>query len=106
MARNASELRPPRSRRAIALFCGLSVVAVAIAVVAWMRKDPRGERPAKSQRGKSNDQKVVHEQSSWDALVEASPYRNVRPDVRYVSDATCAECHGEIAAAYAKHPMG
>lgn len=36
----------------------------------------------------------------------AGPFRNVHPDVRYVSDARCAECHAEIAASYAHHPMG
>jgi predicted CXXCH cytochrome family protein len=36
----------------------------------------------------------------------AGPFRNVHPDVRYVSDGRCAECHPEIAASYAEHPMG
>ncbi len=43
---------------------------------------------------------------AWAALLAASPHRNVQPGVDYVDDAACAECHGEIAAAYAQHPMG
>jgi predicted CxxxxCH...CXXCH cytochrome family protein len=34
------------------------------------------------------------------------PYLNVRADVTTVGDATCALCHPDIAAKYAKHPMG
>jgi predicted CXXCH cytochrome family protein len=34
-----------------------------------------------------------------------TPYRNVRPEVRYVGDAACADCHADVAAAYARHPM-
>jgi len=33
-------------------------------------------------------------------------YRNVRPDVAYVSEERCADCHAEIAEAYRQHPMG
>jgi tetratricopeptide (TPR) repeat protein len=40
------------------------------------------------------------------AVYAASPYRNARPDVRYVGDARCALCHEEIAASYRHHPMG
>jgi hypothetical protein len=46
------------------------------------------------------------EAGAWDALLQASPYRNVQPGVAYVSDVSCAECHAEIAESYAKHPMG
>jgi Flp pilus assembly protein TadD len=36
----------------------------------------------------------------------AGPYRNIHPDVRYVGDRACAECHEDIARSYARHPMG
>jgi tetratricopeptide (TPR) repeat protein len=36
----------------------------------------------------------------------ASPYRNVRPEVRYVGDAACADCHPREARTYRRHPMG
>ncbi|MFO0892520.1 MAG: hypothetical protein U0790_25675 [Isosphaeraceae bacterium] len=35
-----------------------------------------------------------------------SPYLNTRPEVRYLGDAVCARCHGEIASAFRDHPMG
>src|SRR5260370_42199421 len=35
-----------------------------------------------------------------------TPYRNVRPDVAYVSEETCAECHPNHADTFRKHPMG
>jgi predicted CXXCH cytochrome family protein len=36
----------------------------------------------------------------------STPFRNTRPDVAYVSDATCAQCHPDQAETYARHPMG
>jgi hypothetical protein len=39
-------------------------------------------------------------------LAYAGPFRNVRPDVRYVPDSRCADCHADIAASFAEHPMG
>jgi tetratricopeptide (TPR) repeat protein len=90
----------------MALFCGMCVVASVIAAVAWMRSNPDDEPVVKNRRGNAAGQQALDKQSAWEALVAASPYHNVRPDVAYVNDAKCAECHGEIAADYAKHPMG
>ena len=39
-------------------------------------------------------------------LTIATPYRNVRPDVSYVGDAACAECHAGHAENYHQSPMG
>jgi tetratricopeptide (TPR) repeat protein len=39
-------------------------------------------------------------------LEYAGPFRNVRPDVRYVGDARCAECHQDKVLSYSRHPMG
>ncbi len=36
----------------------------------------------------------------------ATPYRNVRPEVKYVGGAVCAKCHAAIAESYRRHPMG
>jgi predicted CXXCH cytochrome family protein len=36
----------------------------------------------------------------------AGPFRNVRPEVKYVGDAACAGCHADISGTYAHHPMG
>ena len=35
-----------------------------------------------------------------------TPYRNVRPEVKYVGDAACAGCHAGIDKSYHQHPMG
>jgi tetratricopeptide (TPR) repeat protein len=34
------------------------------------------------------------------------PFQNIHPSVREVGDAKCAECHADIAAKFAQHPMG
>jgi Tfp pilus assembly protein PilF len=39
-------------------------------------------------------------------LIYPSPYRNVRPQVAYVAEGRCADCHADIAEKYSKHPMG
>src|SRR5207302_4052321 len=35
-----------------------------------------------------------------------TPFPNVRPEVKYVGDDTCARCHTTIAESYHRHPMG
>jgi predicted CXXCH cytochrome family protein len=35
-----------------------------------------------------------------------TPYQNVRPEVQYVGDEACAQCHPRIADTYRRHPMG
>jgi tetratricopeptide (TPR) repeat protein len=39
-------------------------------------------------------------------LTWATPYRNVRPDVRYVGDGQCAGCHPLESRSFHEHPMG
>ena len=36
----------------------------------------------------------------------ATPDRNVRPEVQYVGDESCARCHARQAESYRQHPMG
>jgi hypothetical protein len=36
----------------------------------------------------------------------AGPYRNINPDVHYVGDALCFDCHKDVSTSYAQHPMG
>lgn len=38
-------------------------------------------------------------------LEYAGPFQNIHPEVRYVGDARCAECHDDIARTYHQHPM-
>lgn len=39
-------------------------------------------------------------------LTFPTPYRNVRPEVKYVGDAACAGCHVSHSDKYRQHPMG
>jgi hypothetical protein len=39
-------------------------------------------------------------------LEYSGPFLNVRPEVAYVGDARCAECHPDITRTYRNHPMG
>jgi hypothetical protein len=39
-------------------------------------------------------------------LTFSTPYSNVRPEVAYVGDAVCAECHPHETETYGRHPMG
>jgi predicted CXXCH cytochrome family protein len=69
--------------------CGVLVVAVA-SLLAWFWVRRQGQAvPVSDPR-----------------LTTATLYRNVRPDVRYVGDAACAECHPHPAESYHQHPMG
>src|SRR5262245_28117731 len=39
-------------------------------------------------------------------LTIATPFLNVRPDVKYVGDGACADCHRDVSDNYHRHPMG
>lgn len=38
-------------------------------------------------------------------LEYAGPFQNIHPEVRYVGDAQCADCHDDIVRSYHQHPM-
>ncbi len=69
----------------------LGVVAVVVVWALWgqREKPDRGEDVVEDPR-----------------LTYTGPFRNVRPDVQYVGDAACADCHQEKAAGFHGHPMG
>jgi hypothetical protein len=85
---------PIRRWRWTPLAASVTVVGVAIALtVSWLFFTARPERPAASPpRDPRRDY--------------TGPFRNVHPDVRYVSDQRCAGCHREISESYTHHPMG
>src|SRR5713226_6878415 len=69
------------------------VVLVGIAVWRWW---PRPSNPIDGPPGAPDDPRLTF----------ATPYRNVRPDVKYVGTDACAACHTEHAKTYRHHPMG
>jgi hypothetical protein len=75
------------------LVAGGIVLAIAALVAAWIWW-PRSEEPQPPVSA-SDDPRVNY----------TGPFLNVRPEVKYVGDAVCAECHADLAAVYAKHPM-
>jgi tetratricopeptide (TPR) repeat protein len=74
-------------RAAVILLSGMAIV-----IVAWLLKKAWFHS---SQLPANNDPRLVFE----------TPYRNVRPEVRYVGDEACARCHRDAADGYRKHPM-
>jgi tetratricopeptide (TPR) repeat protein len=109
MAHSLPPAAIPRKRRAPiwnAVIAGAILLAslATILVCLWMNSPKQGEssRPEQPTEGP----KGIAEAGAWEALLHASPYRNVQPGVAYVSDAYCAECHNDIAESFARHPMG
>lgn len=108
MAHLLSPAASPRKRATVrnAILAGSVLLAslAAILVCRWVNtlEQIESTRPEQQTEGP----KSSADASAWDALLRASPYRNVQPGVAYVSDASCAECHNNIAASFARHPMG
>ncbi|MFL5242291.1 MAG: multiheme c-type cytochrome [Gemmataceae bacterium] len=49
---------------------------------------------------------IRSDSSSGNPPRDSIVYRNIAPDVNYVGDKACAECHAEHARNYRRHPMG
>jgi hypothetical protein len=81
------------------LFAGVVLACAGIATAAWYwtRPDQTPPPPPES-KGDSPppDPRVAF----------ATPFRNVKPEVKYVGDAECARCHRQIAHTFHQHPMG
>lgn len=73
------------------------VLLVAAGIFAWPHLFP----PALKKTGP--DANALDEDPR---VTSSTPFLNVRPDVKYVGDAACADCHKAIAEHYARHPMG
>jgi predicted CXXCH cytochrome family protein len=65
---------------------------------AWRAESPRPPRPAAEEppAAPAEDPRLGYN----------GPFHNLKPDVRYVGDNSCARCHAEIAETYRRHPMG
>ena len=94
---------PNTSRRTRWLVPGLLVLSAgvtALAVWYFTRPDDHPPRPP-------GPEGFVPDPPTPDPrLVFDTPFRNVKPDVRYVGDAACARCHQAITKSYHAHPMG
>ena len=84
----------PRSNKAGRVFLFVAAFLLAGSAVAWWV----WPRPAALS---AKDAAPPDPRLSYDG-----PFLNVHPDVRFVGDAKCAECHLEISKTYARHPMG
>ncbi len=87
------ESRIPSSRKVLASILG-AILLITGAAGVWYGyfKSPDATPPAHS----VNDPRLTFE----------TPFRNVKPDIRYVGDSTCIGCHVAIAQSYHAHPMG
>jgi predicted CXXCH cytochrome family protein len=89
--RNADPAVPPTRTRRRALWAGAALLlAAAVGASFLVRWRPR-PAPARDLLAEA---------------VAASPFLNVRPGAAYADEAACAECHADLARAYARHPMG
>jgi hypothetical protein len=91
--------RLPGRRWNGALAAGL-VLLLAGAAVAFVLR--RGATPSENADGLTPAAPVPPDPR----LDYAGPFLNVRPEVRYVGDAACDECHADKAESYRQHPMG
>ncbi len=82
-----------RFRLAVSVAIG---VAALIGVAAWWFSPHGGDEIAPPQPAPPPDPRVTYQ----------GPYLNVRPEVQYVGDAACADCHADIAATYRQSAMG
>jgi hypothetical protein len=78
-----------RWRIAGALLAASAVAAAVVWVFVWLG---RSSLPPPAQ---PEDPRVTY----------GGPYLNVHPEVRYVGDDRCTDCHRDIAESYHKHPM-
>jgi hypothetical protein len=74
----------------VALAVGIAFLAIGSAAWWLGRSDP-----ATSDRAEVVDPRLTY----------ATDYLNVHPDVKYVGDAKCAECHEAVCSSFAQHPM-
>src|SRR5205085_1503579 len=87
---------PLRSRFGLLLAVLVLAAAAGGAWYAFVRTTPPASDPGPETADSPPDPRLAF----------PTPYRNVRPSVRYVGDTACAGCHAEIDRSYHRHPMG
>jgi Flp pilus assembly protein TadD len=94
--------RPPTrspsraGRSTLPILVGVLVIGLLVGGGVWQWRIRRG----------SSETGVARTDVTDPRLTFPTPYRNVRPEVRYVGDPACAECHASQAESYRQHPMG
>jgi hypothetical protein len=89
---NAPNLEPATCKWRLGLLPVLGlVIVVASLAIGFSKWRNRGEN------------NVVDEDPR---LTFLSPYRNIRPEVKYVGDQACADCHPGQSETFHRHPMG
>src|SRR5438132_448588 len=95
-------MQPPSSGRKRSWMVSIGVLAVvglgAMSGWWWYHSARRAEETAPSGKGRSPAQDP--------RLTFATPFLDVRPEVKYVGDEVCAGCHEGHAKTFRQHPMG
>jgi hypothetical protein len=79
---------------------GASVLALILACLWWMQPW-RGSDPTRPRDGSAGADGPQDPR-----LAYGGPFHNIHPDVQYVGDAACADCHKQMFASFRRHPMG
>lgn len=88
---------------AIALLVLLSLLSLFAAWGWWFRERSRMLSSGAGQPSPAADHTVTDDDPR---LTFATPYRNIRPEVKYVGDDACSACHPRLFNSYRNHPMG
>jgi hypothetical protein len=86
------------------LFVGLLAVVALVAAWRWW---PHGT--AFSLHPQASDPRTTSAIGGNPAdprITFSTPFRNVRQEVKYLGDQSCAPCHADLARSYHQHPMG
>jgi thioredoxin-like negative regulator of GroEL len=84
------------SRIAMVIVVALALVALAVFGWIWLRGGMSRVSPTNEQ---------IARPSADPRLTYVGPFQNVHPDVQYVGDAACAECHPRETEQFHQHPM-
>ncbi|MFN6139581.1 MAG: hypothetical protein ACK480_13915, partial [Planctomycetota bacterium] len=97
----------------------LSLLALAIlGVCAWWLTQRKSQPTTKDldqliAESKENSTDPISKASSKSKVASNDPrltystiFRNVKPDIAYVGDSNCAQCHQELCTTFHQHPMG
>jgi Flp pilus assembly protein TadD len=90
----------PGSKSGLLLLAVAATVGLLVLVLAGRRRQGKGYDPQPDAKAKGDIR------PDDPRLTFATPYRNVRPEVKYVGDEACAACHAAQAKTYRDHPMG